>query len=102
EMGDESRAVGHRYRSAESRGRTHSMMPETRRRQQAWPSAGRKVPHGKMRVMPMSATSSATLPPLQRVGESRGAGAHWVSAWLFAGCALVVAMIVVCGVTRLP
>ena len=57
--------------------------------------------HGKMRVMPMSATSSAALPPLPRVGESRGAGAHWVSAWLFVCCALVFAMIVVGGVTRL-
>ena len=54
-----------------------------------------------MRVMPMSATSSATLPPLPRAGESRSAGAHWVSAWLFACCALVFAMIVVGGVTRL-
>jgi heme a synthase len=54
-----------------------------------------------MRAMPTSAATTATHLPLPRAGLVRGEGAHAVAAWLFLCCALVFAMIVVGGVTRL-
>jgi len=54
-----------------------------------------------MRAMPTSAATAAAHLPLPRAGLVRGEGAHAVAAWLFICCALVFAMIVVGGVTRL-
>ena len=56
-----------------------------------------------MRVMPTSAAAaSAAFVPVPKTGKGRSeAAARPVAAWLFICCALVFAMIVVGGVTRL-
>ena len=57
---------------------------------------------GKMRVMPISTTVPAPgLPMLARGRAVRANARRPVAAWLFVCCALVFAMVVVGGVTRL-
>jgi cytochrome c oxidase assembly protein subunit 15 len=54
-----------------------------------------------MRLMSISTTVPPTPLPFPRAGEGRGESGRAVAAWLFLCCALVFAMIVVGGVTRL-
>jgi cytochrome c oxidase assembly protein subunit 15 len=58
--------------------------------------------HGKMRGMDLTSSARATLPPAAHAsGSVRGPENRPVAAWLFVCCALVFAMVVVGGVTRL-
>jgi cytochrome c oxidase assembly protein subunit 15 len=63
--------------------------------------AGLRGPHGKMHVMSNAAAVPDKLLALPLAGEGRGEGARSVAIWLLVCCALVFALIVVGGVTRL-
>ena len=92
-----------KVRSAESRGAVLSMMPQAEGRTKLSGSGRVSGSRGKIRVMPTSAAAaSAAFVPVTNTGKDRSeASARPVAAWLFICCALVFAMIVVGGVTRL-
>ncbi len=61
----------------------------------------REDSRGKMRAMSTPAAASPTLEPRMRDASLRAAANYPVAMWLFVCCALVFAMVVVGGVTRL-
>ena len=80
------------------------MMPDSGTRGQATsrrPLRGCERSRGKMRVMPTSTTIHVTGLPISPAEGRTGERGRPVAGWLFVCCALVFAMIVVGGVTRL-
>ena len=62
---------------------------------------GVQGPHGKMHVMSNAAAVPDRHVARPLAGEGRGEGTRAVAIWLLACCALLFALIVVGGVTRL-